>query len=197
MQETMIWNALSAISSLMGVVLTAILTFIIIRQTNNLNKKQLSLQKRQIRIDTFNYKRDIFLSVIKILEFTKTYSRSVSTKNVKPKKVSNIFDIFELTAKNLFDNHDVVVNSLSEAEYILPKEISSIIIIIGDKFSLICSYFEMYKQHERFNLAEDVLATEKDEIFDNIKLACETINSHASILHMFMIKELDISDLDR
>ena len=65
--------------ALANVLLTTVLTAIIIRQTNRLNKQQLAferdnhqraldLQKRQIQIETFPYKREIYSNAVIFLK---------------------------------------------------------------------------------------------------------------------------------
>lgn len=74
------WDAFSGIINMISVAISAILTYIIISQTrkisrnqNELEKKmndqQMTIQKRQIRVDIFPYKREIYLNLFKVLEF--------------------------------------------------------------------------------------------------------------------------------
>ncbi len=75
------WDIVNGITSIMGVIITSLLTFIIISQTHKLNLKQTQMEekinsqqiqliKRQIKVDSFPYKRDIYLNIFRIFEFT-------------------------------------------------------------------------------------------------------------------------------
>jgi hypothetical protein len=70
---------ISIFIALSSLVITSFLTFLIIKQTKKLNRqqmqieesinlKQIEIQKRQLRIDSYPYKREIYCYVFAVLE---------------------------------------------------------------------------------------------------------------------------------
>lgn len=153
------WDIASGIADWIGVVLTSILTFIIITQTQKLskqqgeldrklNEQQIEIQKRQIKLDVFPYKRDIYINLYKIIQFAK---KTVSlTKDFL--KIDAPVDIILMTSnglyndlKSIFSNSYETVLSLHEAKYILRAELSVKVLEISKEFE------EVYNDLSRTN----------------------------------------------
>jgi len=91
-----VWDAVGAIGTCLGVIITSILTFIIIWQTGKINQKQIdldrklseqqiSLQKRQIRVDIFPYRREIYHNIFKVMEFSNFITTTLLTLDLEDK----------------------------------------------------------------------------------------------------------------
>ena len=197
--------------AIVDVVITAILTAIIIFQTHKLNKKQLDferrvsqrdedLQKRQIQIDTFPYKREIYESVFSIFEccnYLKILSEKVDLNSRTGKELT---EIFSLICKQYVPDTKAVLWSLREAEYILPESLSNPILEIRKCFDRICSNYNCLGTIESIltslELQQTFPETKKGNL-DAALLDCEMILSNVRFIESALPKELKIAGLNR
>jgi len=175
---------------LLGVILTFILTTIIIVQTQRLNKAQLEfetkvhqneedLQKRQIQINTFPYKREIYANVYGIFEcclFLKELSEKIDLNTKSGKALS---DMFETICTGYIPDSKAVLWNLREAEFIFPKDIADVIIDIRTCFdkrgaSLKClgSIETILTDIELQSFFPDTKKTNIDEALSNCDANC-------------------------
>ena len=200
------WDAVSAVGTWAGVIITSILTFIIIKQTGKinqrqiyldkkLNEQQIELQKRQIKVDVFPYRREIYHNIFKVMEFSNFITTTLLKFELENMTCKQIYEMYN-TLKNSY-SIDVlnIVNSLREAQYILPNYISPTVSEIYTCFDETCSSFMI------FNTIGDILTDNqinevKQHNINRIKDNCNKINSKVGYIQSIMPNELNISNLD-
>ena len=182
--------------ALANVLLTTVLTAIIIRQTNRLNKQQLAferdnhqraldLQKRQIQIETFPYKREIYSNVFAIFECCH-FLKDLSTKiDLTQKTGKELSDMFSLTCK---------------AEYILPANIAIPVLEIRSCFDKVCANFNCLASIESILTSDELQTLFQGIKEDNVYSAlsnCDKILSYVSYIESIMPVEINIANLNR
>lgn len=201
------WDALSAIGTCIGAIITAVLTYIIIHQTGRLNKEQaileermneqqMALQKRQIKVDIFPYKRELFLNLFRVTDFTNFLTNSFNTLNLSEKTCEQLHKLYEMSMEQYLGDQQKIFHSLREAEYILPKNVTPTVTKILVSFDDICSRFIAFKTFAAI-LTKDEIEKIKIQNLLEIKKLCEEINSKVGYIQSIMPHELYISDLDR
>jgi hypothetical protein len=201
------WEIISGVVSIIEVIISSLLTFIIIKQTYKLNKMQNAmeeklnyqqslLQKRQIKIDTFPYKRELYLNLFKVLEFSNFLTETLFKLDISNKSAADIYQIYKVAEENYLGDSIEIVGSLRESEYILPLNISSTVVVINKTFDNICARFMVLGTLSKALTNEELQKTKTLNI-DSIKEGCLLINSRVPFLQSIMAKELDISTLDR
>ncbi len=193
------------------VLITAILTAIIIFQTHKLNKMQLNfenkanqreleLQKRQIQIDTFPYKREIYTNTFAIFEccnYLNTLSEKIDLYSRTGKELSKIFSF---TRDKFVPDTKAILWNLREAEYILPENISVSILKIRTCFDSICSDFISLETIEAVledTHSQELFPETKRKILDSVFADCEKILSYVGFIESALPRELRIAGLNR
>lgn len=148
--ENNIW--LSIIISGLELIITAILTFIIIHQTNKNNdsiqklEKQISereahLQQQQLKLELFPYKREIYRHLISIFSVCELYDFLDKKIKLKEKDAQQLADIFDTICKQADVNKQHIRKDLLESEYIFPERISIVIGEVAERFEELCASF--------------------------------------------------------
>ena len=197
--------------ALANVLLTTVLTAIIIRQTNRLNKQQLAferdnhqraldLQKRQIQIETVPYKREIYSNVFAIFECCH-FLKDVSTKiDLTQKTGKELSDMFSLTCKGYVPDIKDAIWSLREAEYILPANIAIPVLEIRSCFDKVCANFNCLASIESILTSDELQTLFQGIKEDNVYSAlsnCDKILSYVSYIESIMPVEINIANLNR
>lgn len=200
------WEGVSGIVNIIGVLISFILTFTIINQTKNLSKSQSELEKklseqqnmirkRQIRIDVFPYKREIYLNLFKVLEFTNFLETNIFKLKLEEKSGKELYTIYNMAKDTFLGDTITIMQSLRESEYILPPNISPTILQIHRHLDEICSNFIALGTLQDIIPAE-LLDESKIEIISSIKGNCSEINTKVNFIQSIMPNELNISKLD-
>ncbi len=200
-------NIITMIINILGIVFTIILTGIIIFQTSknsrkqleltkNINQQQNSIQKRQIKLDIYPYKREIYVHITKVYEFTHTLNQLFERIDLKNKSGKDIFGIYQGLQKQFILDVFETLWSLRESKYILPSSISNTIDDIRTNFDEIQSL--LYS----FNFYDNILTQEEfNEIkisnLEKIEASCKIILSNRNMIESQLIDELNISNLEK
>lgn len=202
------WDSVAAIGTCLGAIIMAILTYRIISQTNYLNQKQtefearinqeqLEMQKRQIRIDIFPYRRELYLNLSKVIAFSSFLTENIYTlDDLYEKSCDDIFHIYESCKDQFIGDVQKVTRSLSESEYLLSEEIIICGLDIWKAFEDVCGRF-IFLESVAYSLPIDKIEETKIHNIKQIEKSCEIINSHAGTIKYKIPDELNISDLDR
>lgn len=197
--------------SFLSLVISSILTYLIIKQTHKLNKqqmqieeninfKQLEMQKRQICIDSYPYKREIYCYVFAVLELCHQLQELYKTINFHSKDPVQLLEIFKSLQEQYVPDTKKALWSMREAEYVLPKNISLSVIDIRKNYDSMCVHFTIPASVAKA-LTPSEIKTHMDEIKrDNINKAivcCNKIIEHTSFIESIMPRELDISELSK
>ena len=204
-------NWITICISFLSLVISSILTFLIIKQTKNLNKqqiqieekinlKQIEMQKRQIRIDSYPYKREIYCSVFTVLELCHQLQHLLKSVNLQSKDPAQIFEFFNILQEQYVPDTKKALWSMREAEYVLPKNISSTVIDIRKNYDSMCTHFTAPASIAKV-LTPYEMETKIEEIkrhnIDEAIACCNRIVKHTSFIENIMPLELDISELSK
>ena len=202
---------LSILIQILNVIVSGSLTLYIIRQTHKLNEKQiefeleqnskqLEYQKRQIHLETYPYKREIYTHVFNVLELCNQFEKMISKIDLFKLPPTKIKEFLEILQNHYVPDTGKALWSMREAEYVLPSNISSVVIDIRKNYDSMCSnlmWADNYSKVLEENELEKLL---KDEIKKSISIAidcCKKINTHAKFIEEIMPRELDISNLTK
>lgn len=202
---------LSLCLSLFSILITSFLTFLIIYQTEKLNRKQIDfesliqkrqedLQKRQILLESFPYKREIYSHVFTIFELCHQFldlSKSVDLYSKEPEELNGLLNGLQ---KSYIPDMRKAMWSLRESEYILPRNISDIVLEIREDYDSMCGNI-IYLYHFSKVMTENEQINEFDILkkmsIDNALDCCRRIDEHAAFIERIIPEELNISDLSK
>lgn len=193
--------------SFLSFVVTTILTVVIIRQTSRLakkqseqelliNKQQEELQKRQIRIDTFDYKNSIYHALYKVFQMTGEIEVIFSKISLKEKTAEQLYQMFSILRDQLKIDVSETMWLFKQAEYILPPNIYDSVRAISKNFDELTGDVGKFELYPKI-LTEDELETEKQKLLEDISDRAKQINDHVYFITSVMPQELDISSLEK
>lgn len=212
-------ETMAAIGTWLGVIVTTILTYKIIKQTksifenqvkweakinrrqmdlqNELNEQQIEIQKRQIRVDLFHYKRELYVNLLKVIELSSHLTEGIVTfDNLYNKSCEELSVIYKSCKKQFIGDVEKVILSISESSYLMPEDIVVSGLDIWKAFEEINRRF-IHLHIAQYNLPAEDAEEVKVHNLKQIEKSCEIINSHAGTIKYVMIDELKIWNLDR
>lgn len=204
--------------SLVDVIITAFLTAVIICQTKRLNEQQqqaekesaeqqrafearlnqqqIELQKRQIQVDTFPYKREIYAHVFSVLALCNMLKELTKSIDLKSKSAVQLKEMFDQILEQHVPDVKQTLWSMRESEYILPKNISASVIDIKTHFDSLCAHLHIPSTLSGV-LTEQELKEITNQNVDEAMKDCDAILDHAWFIESVLPKELDIAYLSK
>lgn len=193
--------------ALLSLLVTSLLTVIIIVQTAKLakkqneqekliNKQQEDLQKRQIKIDTFDYKNNIYHALYKVFQMTGEIEGIFSKISLKEKTAEQLHQMFDILREQLKIDVSETIWLFKQAEYILPSNIYDSVRIISKDFDELTGDIGKLGFYPQI-LTDDELNTEKQKLLEDIREKAKQINDHVYFITSIMPRELDISSLEK
>ena len=166
--ENSIW--LGILISGFEMIITAVLTFIIIYRTKKNNdavqklEKQISdrdvdLQRKQLKLELFPYKREIYRHLISVFSFCEMYENLDRKISLKDKSAKQLYDIVDTIREQIGIDKNNIRKDLLESKYIFPERISAEIINLANRFEELFSSFSLLR-----TLDEQLSEKEKEEI---------------------------------
>lgn len=196
----------------LSLLFSTILTYLIIRQTKNLsrqqvkieeniNLKQIEVQKKQILVEAYPYKREIYCNVSAVLELChkiKALQKSVSLQSKDPAQLLQVFNVLQ---KQYVPDSKKALWSMREAEYVLPKNIFPTVLDIRENYDSMCAHFNapaiitklLTPQEIEKGVDEEMKLHEIDEAIN----CCDRIVKHTLFIESIMPSELDISEASK
>lgn len=193
--------------SFLSFVVTSILTIVIIAQTSKLAKKQneqeikineqqQDWQKRQMRIDTFDYKNNIYRALCKVFQLTGEIADIFPKIRLYEKEMDQLCQLFDILLSQLKIDVSETLWLFKQAEYILPENIYASVRDIAKDFDELTGDIGKFKFYPTILTPEEVV-TEKNKLLDDIQYRAEQINRHVLFITTIMPHELDISALEK
>lgn len=209
MKEWIITNEvlLCTCTSILSLVINSGLTLFIIFQTFSLakkqskqeleiNKQQEELQKRQIRLNTFEYKNKIYYALHKVFQMTGEIQTLYPVMKLDDKDMRELYEIFSSFINVLKIDVSEFLWLFKQAEYILPNNIVPSVNEISKKFDKLTGEINKFKIFSTI-LTQDEISTEKQNMLNNICSSVEQINKNVQFINSVMPRELDISYIER
>lgn len=197
--------------SFLSFIATTILTFLIIKQTKYVNlkqmqlqelisSKQLEMQKRQILVDSYPYKREIYCYVFGVLELCHYLEELIKSVDLYSKDPNKLREFFQILQEQYVPDSQKALWSMREAEYVLPKNISNVILDVRKNYDSMNAHFitpaTIYSVLTPFEMKNKLDDIKKDNINKAIQ-CCNRIVKHTAFIESIMPIELNISDLSK
>lgn len=200
-------DLLNLIIAFLSFLVTSILTILIIQQTSRLAKKQSEqerlinqqqedLQKRQIKIETFEYKNSIYHAVYKVFQLTNMITVFFSKINLEEKSMEQLSQMFDTMRSHLQIDVAETLWLFRQAEYILPSNIYESVKDIAGNFDELAGDFCKFKLFQTILTPNEIGVTKK-LLYDDIMNRTTQINRHVLFITSIMPRELDISSLEK
>ena len=202
---------LSLFIAFLSLLVNTILTGFIIWQTKRLNQnqqeleksinnQQIELQKRQIQIDSYPYKREIYTYVFQVLQLCDQLKNITETLDLNDLTSEQIFDLFTLLQEQNAPDSKNALWSMRESEYVLSKNIAHIVLDIRKNYDTMCTHFIAIKTYSNLYKESEIgILKELTKSF-NIEKAvecCNNIVSQTSYIENVFPTELNISLLSK
>lgn len=126
---------------ILSLIANIILTTIIIVQTHKINKKTISLQKKQIQSELLPYRKEVFRTTYSIFSFAYTLKQINLFEEMKEKSSQEIREIFEVTQTNCHLDINDTLSSLIESKFVLEKADYDEVMKIKQSYDNICSAY--------------------------------------------------------
>jgi|GEM_PF-2165024 len=201
------------------VVITTILTVKIIRQTKNLNDKQdefeeknakeraaldkqlneqqLEMQRKQLRVDTFPYKREIYKNTFRIMEFCHNIKQYLDLP-VEQFDAEKWYTLYKGTCEKFVPNEYEALWSMRESEYLLPPEIFFCVKDIRQSFDKIgAAFIAMPIVEKAINEVGGDAIENRRTMLKDIKEKCDNILKFTNEIEFSFPRELNLSGIDR
>ena len=198
---------LNLVISLLSFIVTSVLTVVIIRQTSRLakqqseqerliNKQQADLQKRQMQIDTFEYKNSIYHALYMVFQMTGEIEAIFSKISLQEKTMEQLHQLFEIIREQLKIDVSETIWLFKQAEYILPPNIYPSVRDIANNFNELTGDIGKLKFFPTI-LTPEEMEEEKHRLLDDIEDRANRINQYVIYIESVMPRELDISSLGK
>lgn len=205
-----LYEKLDIILSAVNFFVSAVLTIFIILQTKKLNDKQQELdkalnesqnelQQRQLKLDLYNYRREVYVNLAKIYEFTKIakvflFDDEKDIYSNVPTKAKMILEITGYIVR--IDNSDIS-SVLAESNCLFSKEISKHIDSINHDFEIMWIYLNQLANPKERQEQNDTIDTITKEMVDNLQFKIDQILKHKDFVMDSIKEELDVANLEK
>lgn len=202
-----ILDRLDLLISFFSLLSTTVLTILIIHQTHNLakqqteleqhlNKQQLEMQKRQIRLESFSYKIEIYKALHNAFQFTGEVESLYNTIDIYKKNYDQLYPLFSSLLENMNKSTTDTLWLFKQAEFIISPNIYSAIKDISFHFDQLSGSIAKLKLYPLI-LLEDEMETEKKKVLDCILHHAEKINTYVLYINSVMPHEISINQLEK
>ena len=151
-------------------------------------------------METYPYKREIYSYVFAVLELCNQMLKLVKIVDLYSKTPDEILQFYQILQAQYLPNVREALWSMREAEYVLPENISSVVIDVRSNFDSMAvnlitpaSIAKVMTTQELATMLEEA----KRANIDAAILNCKTIVKHTLFIESIMPKELDISSLSK
>lgn len=193
----------------LSLVINSVLTLLIIWQTFSLAKRQnkqdlelniqqerfqKELQKRQLQLDTFEYKNEIYMVITKVGQLTAEYDVYFEKNIVKDKTYKQLYDIFGTYMDVLKIDVSEILAKLRQAEYFFEFYIYDVIYDVAINFNEITGDVGKFKLYPQI-LTDEEMEHFRNALLEDIETRCKAVNKHMVYLHSIIPQKLQLNNL--
>lgn len=193
----------------LSLVINSVLTLLIIWQTFSLAKRQnkqdlelniqqerfqKELQKRQLQLDTFEYKNEIYMVITKVGQLTAEYDVYFEKSIVKDKTYKQLYDIFGTYMDVLKIDVSEILAKLRQAEYFFEFYIYDVIYDVAINFNEITGDVGKFKLYPQI-LTDEEMEHFRNALLEDIETRCKAVNKHMVYLHSIIPQKLQLNNL--
>jgi hypothetical protein len=191
-----IYEIISVLLSLLCLAAAVMLVCKVMRMIKRLEESQRNLQIRQMKVDTYPYKRDIYLSVVKITTFARTIMENSLQIDPAEANIKDLAKVY-LTANETMLGNDAlgIIERLFEAKFLFPEEVYMIIRDMTGEFDLICScitQIDIFTKLDKTVKEAEFFMNEKKKAIDG---ACRSIIGSTARIKMLIQEDMDIQNI--
>lgn len=202
---------LTILIAFLSFVMTTMLTILLIKQNKDVNKrqmqfeeslssKQIEMQKRQIHVDSYPYKREIYCYVFGVLELCHYLEELIKSVDLYSKDPNQLREFFQILQEQYVPESQKALWSMREAEYVLPKNISDVILDIRKNYDSMIAHFitpaSIFRVLTPLEMNKELDEIKKDNINKAIE-CCNRIIEHTWFIENIMPRELNIAELSK
>ena len=192
----------------LSLVINSVLTLLIIWQTFSLAKRQnkqdlelniqqerfqKELQKRQLQLDTFEYKNEIYMVITKVGQLTAEYDVYFEKNIVKDKTYKQLYDIFGTYMDVLKIDVSEILAKLRQAEYFFESYIYDVICDVAINFNEITGDVGKFKLYPQI-LTDEEMEHFRNALLEDIETRCKAVNKHMVYLHSIIPQKLQLNN---
>ncbi len=199
-EVTLNFDAITAITQIVATLLSAYLTYLIIKQTERISKaqshleelslrNQTDLQKRQIKIDLFNHRIIVLEGVQRIITYIEIIYKTDSFDEELSDKIADILKIHSgITSADYPDRIDI--SPIFRSKFIFSGDLLKAIQVV------ISQYTELNSRLTVMSM-DGIKDKWKVETYHLVMDNCKNILSYRSIIEQLGKMELNIADYEK
>ena len=148
-----------------------------------------------MRIDTFDYKNNIFHATYKVFQMTGEIEATFSKINPYDKRMDQLYQLFDIMRNVLGIDVNETLWLFKQAEYILPPNIYDSVKEIANDFNELTGDFGKFELYPKILTANEI-EVEKERLLGDIMDRARQINKHVAFIDSIMPREIDIRTLE-
>ncbi|MDO4543159.1 MAG: hypothetical protein Q4C01_01290 [Clostridia bacterium] len=210
-ENSAVINLISVVIALLSLIVTSLLTVLIIKQTTHLNRKQVQMeqeintqqvqmQKRQLCVDTYPYKREIYANLFAVFAVCQGLTQTVKLEQLLLMDCEKVFSYYKFIQEASVPDVKAVFWSLREAQFVMTTDISSAILEIRQKFDDMCGCFcsldALSKVLKTEKLSTELEKIKRHNVTQGLRL-CNEILAYSDYMESVMPDAMNIGGIER
>lgn len=162
---------------------------------SRIHNQQLEVQKRQLRVDAFSYRRDIFLHACSILEFSNLINRVLIEKKLEIRNGDHLYGLIKTAEDSIVHDSRLAILSLRESEYIFSRDTADKLLdirVLYDNTIASVSPLKFLDEH----LTGDQMREQIDFVLNRIETNTKGILKYTTFIFDVLPREFHISDIE-
>jgi hypothetical protein len=192
-----IYEIISVILSFLCLTAAVIFVKKITTMLKKLEENQRNLQIRQMKTDTYPYKREIYLSVVKITSFARTIMENSAQINPSEANIKDLAKIY-ISANEIMLGNDAlgIIERLFEAKFLFQEDVYTTVRDMTGYFDTICSnitQIDIFTKLDKTVKEAEFFMNEKKSVIDE---ACRSIIGSTARIRKLIQDDMDIQNIE-
>ncbi len=170
---------------------TLVLTIIIIYQTYSLHKKQQKLEKKQLKVNVYKYRHEVYRNLITVFDYCYNLKMHDEWESFRDLSVKDLKQINELVISRTNGFSSSVEDVINGAKHLFNKDIAEEINYVNNRFGIIVTTFNILQDD-----SSDIPEGFNDNCIRLIVHSIYEVDSKKDELINLLDEELDISNLE-